>query len=336
MSERKGAMSGAERAAIFLMSLGEDEAAAVMKHLGPREVQQLGVAMSGLQNVSREKVTSVMDDFVSTMAQQTSLGIGSTDYIRSVLVKALGEDKAGGIIDRIMMGGNTRGLEQLKWLDPKTIAEMIRLEHPQIIAIVMAYLDSDQAAQVLMELPDRIRHDIVMRVATMDGIQPAALQELDEIMERQFSGNQRIKSSSIGGAQSAANMLNYLESSSESGIMDQIADLDADLGERIQDLMFVFDDLAEVEDRGMQMLLREINSETLVVALKGADSQVREKFLKNLSKRAAEMLQDDLETKGAVRVSEVETAQKEILAVAKRMADEGQIALGGSSEAFVS
>ncbi|HKJ95935.1 MAG TPA: flagellar motor switch protein FliG [Gammaproteobacteria bacterium] len=329
-------MSGAERAAIFLMSLGEDEAAAVMKHLGPREVQQLGVAMSGLQNVSREKVTSVMDDFVSTMAQQTSLGIGSTDYIRSVLVKALGEDKAGGIIDRIMMGGNTRGLEQLKWLDPKTIAEMIRLEHPQIIAIVMAYLDSDQAAQVLMELPDRIRHDIVMRVATMDGIQPAALQELDEIMERQFSGNQRIKSSSIGGAQSAANMLNYLESSSESGIMDQIADLDADLGERIQDLMFVFDDLAEVEDRGMQMLLREINSETLVVALKGADSQVREKFLKNLSKRAAEMLQDDLETKGAVRVSEVETAQKEILAVAKRMADEGQIALGGSSEAFVS
>jgi flagellar motor switch protein FliG len=212
---------------------------------------------------------------------------------------------------------------------------MIRLEHPQIIAIVLAYLDSDQAAQVLNELPQRVRHDIVMRVATLEGIQPAALKELDQIMERQFSGKQRIKSSSIGGAQAAANILNYLDSGIESSIMEQIQDMDNDLSDRIQDLMFVFDDLAEVDDRGVQMLLREVNSETLVLALKGADESVKEKFFRNLSKRAAEMLADDLEAKGPVRVSEVETAQKEILAIAKRMSDEGQLALGGGGEAFI-
>ncbi|PWG62294.1 flagellar motor switch protein FliG [Spiribacter halobius] len=335
MPEVMAKLTGAERAAVFLMSLGENEAAEVMKHLGPREVQQLGVAMSAMENVTRDKVNEVIGDFVQTVEEQTSLGIGNTDYVRSVLVKALGEDRAGGIIDRILMGGNTRGLEQLKWLDPKTIAEMIRLEHPQIIAIVLAYLDSDQAAQVLQQLPERTRHDIVMRVATLEGIQPAALKELDEIMERQFSGKQRIKSSSIGGAQAAANMLNFLESSSESQIMEQISDIDSDLGDEIQDLMFVFEDLADVDDRSVQMLLREIGTDVLVMALKGADESVKEKFFRNVSKRAGEMLRDDLEAKGPVRVSEVESAQKEILAVARRMADEGQIALGGGGEDYV-
>ncbi|MCS4502796.1 Flagellar motor switch protein FliG [wastewater metagenome] len=328
-------MTGAERAAIFLMTLGENEAAEIMQHLGPREVQQLGLAMSSLENVSKDQVNKVLNDFVTTVEEQTSLGIGNTDYIRSVLVKALGEDRAGSIIDRILMGGNTRGLEQLKWLDPRTIAEMVRLEHPQIIAIVLAYLDADQAAQVLAELPDRIRHDIVMRIATLESIQPAALQELDEIMERQFSGKQRIKSSSIGGAQSAANIMNYLDSSVESDVMEHIQTADSELGDQIQDLMFVFDDLADVDDRGVQLLLREVGTDILVLALKGADDRVKDKVMRNLSKRAAEMLQDDLEAKGPVRVSEVEQAQKEILTVARRLADEGQIMLGGGGESFV-
>lgn len=333
MSERrKTALSGAERAAVFLMSLGENEAAEVMKHLGPREVQQLGVAMSGLRNVNRNEVNAVLNDFVQTVEQQTSLGIGNTDYVRTVLVKALGEDKAGGIIDRILMGGNSRGLEQLKWLDPKTIAEMIRLEHPQIVAIVMAYLDPDQAAQVLGELPERLRHDILLRIATLEGIQPAALQELDEIMERQFSGKQRIKSSSIGGPQAAANILNFMESASEAALLEQIQEVDNALGERIQELMFVFDDLADVADRGIQVLLREITTATLVLALKGADQRVKDKFFGNMSKRAGEMLADDLESKGPVRLSEVEAAQKEILTVARRLADAGQITLSGGEE----
>lgn len=337
MSEkRKNPISGAERAAIFLMSLGEEEAAKVMQHLGPREVQQLGVAMSALQNVTREQVNGVLNDFVATVEEQTSLGIGNTDYIRSVMIKALGEDKAGGIIDRILMGGNSRGLEQLKWLDAKTVAEMIRLEHPQIIAIVLAYLDSDHAAQVLRGLPERLRHDVIMRVATLEGIQPAALKELDEIMERQFSGKQRIKSSTIGGAQAAANILNHLDSNSETSIMEQIQEMDPDLSESIQEMMLVFADLADIDDRGAQMLLREINTDTLVLALKGSDDRVKSKIFRNMSKRAAELLRDDLEAKGAVRLSEVEAAQKEILAIAKRLGDEGQLSLGNAGEAYVS
>lgn len=338
MSDRKqslASLSGADRAAIFLMSLGEDEAAEILKHLGPKEVQKLGTAMTSLQNVTRDQVNAVLQDFVSTVSEQTGLGVGNSDYIRKVLVKALGEDKANSIIDRILMGGSTRGLEQLKWLDGRTIAEMIRLEHPQIIAIVLSYLDADQAAQVLEELPERVRHDIVMRIATMEGVQPAALQELDEIMERQFAGKQRLKSSTLGGPQAAASILNFLDSSAETSIIDQIGDVDSELSQRIQDLMFVFDDLRDVDDRGIQLLLREITTETLVVALKGADISLREKIIKNLSKRAGEMLLDDLETKGPVRISEVETAQKEILAIAKRLADDGQLALGGSGEEYL-
>ena len=339
MSEQKQAsktsLTGAERAAIFLMSLGEDEAAEILKHFGPREVQKLGTAMASLRNVNREQVSQVLNEFVTAVSEQAGFGVGNTDYIRKVLVKALGEDRASSIIDRILMGGSTRGLEQLKWLDSKTIAEMIRLEHPQIIAIVLSYLDPDQAALVLEELPERIRFDVVVRIATMEDVQPAALQELDEIMERQFAGKQRLKSSSLGGPQAAASILNHLDSSIESAIMDKISEHDSELSQRIQDLMFVFDDLKEIDDRGIQLLLREVTTDTLVVALKGADTALRDKIVKNLSKRAGEMLLDDLETRGPVRVSEVEVAQKEILAIAKRLADEGKLALGSSGEEYL-
>ena len=328
-------LSGAEKAAVFLMSLGEDTAAEIMRHLGPKEVQMLGTTMSSLRNIRKEQVEGVLVDFVTTVGEQTAMGIGNTDYIRSVLVKALGEDKAGNIIDRIMMGGNTRGLEQLKWLDGKTVAEMLRLEHPQIIAITLSYLDPDHAAEVLAELPDRIRHDILMRVATLEGVQPAALQELDEVMERQFSGKQRLKSSSIGGVQAAANILNFLESSVENPLMEKVQETDPDLGQKIQDLMFTFNDLVELDDRAIQALLREVSSELLVLALKGADDDLKEKLFRNLSRRAAEMLRDDLDARGPVRVSDVEQAQKEVLSVAKRMADEGQISLGGGGDEFI-
>ncbi len=328
-------LSGAEKAAVFLMSLGEDTAADVMKHLGPKEVQVLGTTMTSLKNIRKEQVESVVGDFVNAVGEQTALGIGNSDYIRSVLVKALGEDKAGNIIDRIMMGGNTRGLEQLKWLDGKTVAEMLRIEHPQIIAIVLSYLDADHAAEVLGALPERIRHDILMRVATLQGVQPAALQELDEIMERQFSGKKRLKSSSIGGVQAAANILNFLESAVENPLMEKINEKDAELSQRIQDLMFVFNDLVDIDDRGIQALLREVSSDVLVLALKGADEGLKDKMFRNLSRRAAEMLQDDLDARGPVRVSDVEQAQKEILTVAKRMADEGQLSLGGGGDEYI-
>lgn len=336
MPEMSSQFSGSERAAILLMTLGEKDAAQILKHMGPKEVQKLGHAMALMTNITKEQVNQVLKDFISTVDEQTSLGIGSEDYIRKVMIEALGEDKASGLIDRILLGKNTKGLEALKWMDPRAVAELIRLEHPQIISIVLAYLDSDQAAEILALMPERMRPDLLMRIATLDGIQPSALRELDDIMEKQFSGNtNNVKSASVGGIKSAANIMNFIDSAQETTIMEKIKDADADIGQKIEELMFVFDDLSEVDDRGMQTLLREVSSETLILALKGADQALKEKIFKNMSKRAAEMLRDDLEAKGPVRLSEVEAAQKEILTVARRLSESGEISLGGKGEDFV-
>lgn len=323
-------VKGIDRAAIFLMSLGEAAASEVLKHMEPKEVQSVGAAMAQLHNVSRGQVTTVLKDFCATVQEETGLGLGTDEYVRSVLKKALGDDKAEGLIDRILQGGNTKGLETLKWMDSRAVAEIIRLEHPQIIAIVLSYLEPDQSAEVLALFPDRVRVDVLMRISTLDGIQPAALNELNDIMEKQFTGKNNVKSSSVGGLKAAANILNFIDSSLEGEIMDSVKEIDADLGQSIQDLMFVFDNLNAVDDRDIQTILREISSESLVLALKGADEDLKEKILKNMSKRAAEMLRDDLEAKGPVRLSEVEGAQKEILSVARRLADAGDISLGGS------
>jgi flagellar motor switch protein FliG len=285
--------------------------------------------MATLKNVSRDSVTQVLENFVETVQQQTALGVGTEEYLRKVMVQALGEDKASGLMDRIMMGSSTKGLEALKWMDARAVAELIRLEHPQIQAIVLSYLDPDHAAEVLNFFSERVRPDVLLRIATLDGIQPQAIKELDEIMERQFSGNQNVQSSSVGGVKAAANILNFVDTAIEGEVMEMIKDVDAELGQQIQDLMFVFDNLIDVDDRGMQQLLREVSSDTLILALKGADETMREKIFSNMSKRAAEIMRDDLENKGPVRLSEVENAQKEILAIARRMADSGEIALGG-------
>ncbi len=329
-------ISGIERAAILLMSLGEQDAAEVLKHIGPKEVHKVSAAMASLKNVSKEQVNAVLSDFVGTVNNETAIGVGSHDYLKSVLVKALGEDKAGNVIDRVMMGDNAGGLEQLKWMDPRAILEVIKLEHPQIISVVLSYLDSEQAAEVLALLPEKVRADVLLRIATLDRLQPSALHELNQVIEKQFSGNSHLKSSTVGGIKTAANILNLMDASVEEVIMDQVNEFDPELGEKIQDLMFVFDDLASVDDRGIQALLREISSETLVLALKGADEEIKTKVFNNMSKRAAEMLRDDLEAKGPVRLSEVEGAQKEILAIARRLAESGDIVLGGGGgEEFV-
>jgi flagellar motor switch protein FliG len=330
MMAETGEVKGIDRAAIFLMSLGEAAASEVLKHMEPKEVQAVGAAMAQLNNVSRGQVTTVLKDFCSTVQEETGLGLGTDEYVRSVLKKALGDDKAEGLIDRILQGGNTKGLETLKWMDSRAVAEIIRLEHPQIIAIVLSYLDPDQAAEVIAVFPDRVRVDVLMRISTLDGIQPAALNELNDIMEKQFTGQNNVKSSSVGGLKAAADILNFIDSSMEGEIMDSVKEIDADLGQNIQDLMFVFDNLNAVEDRDIQTILREISSESLVLALKGADEGLKDKILGNMSKRAAEMLRDDLEAKGPVKLSDVEGAQKEILSVARRLAEAGDISLGGS------
>lgn len=321
-----------QQAAILLMSLGEGDAAEVMKHLGPKEVQKIGLAMSRIEDVQSDQVETVMADFLNSVGTQTGLGLGSDDYIRTVLNSALGEDKAGGLIDRILQGANTKGLDTLKWMEPRQVADIIRYEHPQIQAIVVSYLDSDQSAEILSYFDDKVRMDILMRISSLETVQPAALQELNDILEKQFAGNSATKTTSMGGVKVVADIMNFFDSSTEATVMESLREVDEDLGDQIQDLMFVFANLAEVEDRGIQVILREISTDQLVVALKGADTVLQEKIFKNMSKRAADLLRDDLEAAPPVRVSDVESAQKEILTVARRLADEGEIMLGGGGE----
>ncbi len=336
MIDKKDAeRTGTDRAAILLLTLGEQEAAQVLRHMGAKEVQRIGAAMAKLANVSKEEVYTVITDFSSSVESQTSVGVGAEDFLRKVLVEALGQEKASSIIDRISIGRSTKGLEALKWMDARAVAELIRLEHPQIIAIVLAYLEPDQSAEILTCLPANIRSDIMVRIATLDGVQPSALSELDDIMEKTFAGKGTARTSALGGAKAAANIINSLEPSQESVIMDQIVQTDEALGSRIQDLIFVFDNLLQIDDRSMQELLRQVSSDRLLLAMKGCEDAMKEKIFKNMSQRAAEMLKDDLESKGPVRISEVEAAQKEILQTARKLAEAGTIALAGKGDEYV-
>lgn len=329
MAEEVRKLSGTEKAAVFLRSIGEADAAEVLKHMSPKEVQKVGQAMATLSNVTREEVQNVIGSFVATVEQETGLGIGSHDYVRNMLVGALGEDRAGSLLDRILSGSNTNGLEQLKWMDARGIYEIIRLEHPQIIAIVCSFLDADQAAEVLSQFPERDQSSIVLRIATLDGVQPAALTELNEILEKQFSGNAGAQTTTVGGLKTAADILNFVDTSIEAAIMERIKESEPDLGQNIEDLMFVFDNLIDIDDRSVQTLMREIQTDQLQLALKGADDALKEKFLNNMSQRAAEMMRDDLEAMGPVRISDVETAQKAILTIARNLSEKGEIMLGG-------
>lgn len=328
-------MSGTERAAILLMTLGEENAAEIVRHLGAKEVQRVGMAMAKLKKAPRETVNRVLNDFMGQLSGETSLGIGSEEYLRSVLVQALGKEKANGLASQIMSGQPTKGLETLKWMDAQAVHGVIREEHPQIIAIVMSRMEADQAAGVLSLLPAATRSEVMRRIATLDRIPPAAMAELDEILERQLAESPNLTSDRVNGMSTAASILNYLDPEIENELIDTINESDAELGERLYDAMFVFDDIVTIDDRGMQALLRDIDNEVLVVALKGTDEAVRRKVFSNMSKRAAELLEEDLEVKGPLRLSEVEAAQKTIVTLIRRLADAGEIALSGSGEKYV-
>ena len=332
----KGSSSvkGAEKAGVLLLTLGEDVAAEVLQHMNPKEVQKVGSTMATMNDVSRPTVEFVIDDFFDVLESQTALGIGNDSYIRGMLEKALG-DKAGSVIDRILMGSASNGLESMKWMDPKAIAEIIRLEHPQIVAIVLSYLDADSAARVLTHLPEDTRAGILMRIATLEGVQPAAIKELDSIMERYFSDNENVKSSMVGGERTAADILNSIDTSIENELMEQVRTENEELATKIEDMMFVFENLRDVDDRGIQTMMREVSTDLLSLALKGVDDEMQKKFLKNMSSRAAEMLVEDMEAKGPVKLSEVEAAQKEILGVARKLEESGEIVLSGGGEQMV-
>ncbi len=329
-------MSGTEKAAILLLGVGEDTASKILKYLEPKEVQNIGSAMKELAEIKQEQVLDVFQDLMNSVGIKTSLGYESKEYLKRSLSKAVGEDKANGLIDRLNTGEPATGLDSLKWMDAFSIYELIRYEHPQIITTVLSYLDGDHAAEILKYLPEEKRTDILLRMASLESIQPGAIDELNLVLEKQFKGQKSKKSSNIGGIKSVADIINFLDKEDEEKIMDSMKEIDESLMGQIKDLMFIFDNLLSVDDRGIQALLRDVSSDDLLLSLKGADEPIKEKFFKNMSKRAADLMKDDLEAKGPVRLSEVEAAQKAVLAVAVRMAEEGEISLGaGAGEEMV-
>jgi flagellar motor switch protein FliG len=327
---------GVEDAAILLMSLGEEEASEVFKHLQPKEVQKLGETIAKLKVIPRERVEQVLTRFDAVAETQSMLVQDTDEYVRTVLRKALGEDKANLLLDRILQGGDVSSIESLKWMDANSVAELLRNEHPQIIAAILAHLDFDQTSSVLKVFTERQRNEVLIRIATLDGIQPMALKDLNEVMSQVLAGGERMKKSNLGGVKTAAEIINMMGSSVEASVLDYIREADGDLAQKIMDNMFTFDDLEKIDDKGIQSVLKEVQSESLVVALKGASPELREKVFRNMSSRAAETLREDLESRGPVRLSEVEAEPKEMLKIVRRLVDEGQIVLmGGGDDQFL-
>jgi flagellar motor switch protein FliG len=324
--------AGVQKGAILMLALGAEEASEVMKYLGPREVQKLSAAMSAMKSIQSEELEQVLIEFREETEKNTSIGLDSDDYIRTVLTKALGEDKASSLLTRILGTRDSSGIESLKWMDAQSVADLVRNEHPQIIATILVHLERYHACEVLDQFTERLRNDVVLRIATLDGVQPAALRELNEVLTKLLSGNENIKKKPMGGVRAAAEILNFLTGENEASVMANLKNYDADMAQKIMDEMFVFDNIMDIDDRGIQVILREVQSESLIVALKGAGQELRDKIFKNMSQRAAEMMREDLESKGPVRLSEVEAQQKEILQIVRRLADEGQIMLGAKGE----
>jgi flagellar motor switch protein FliG len=324
--------AGIQKAAILMLALGEDEAVEVMKYLGPREVQRLGSAMSAMKSVQADELENVLNDFRLKTRSNTALGLDSDEYIRNVLNRALGDDKATSLLNRILGAREARGIESLKWMDAQSVAELIRNEHPQIVATILVHLERYHACEVLEYFTDRMRNEVILRIATLDGVQPAALRELNDVLTKLLTGNESLKKKPMGGIRTAAEILNFFSGENEASAMESLKSHDIDMAQQIMDQMFVFENILDIDDRGIQSILREVQSETLIIALKGASEGLRNKIFRNMSQRAAEMMKEDLEAKGPVRLSEVEEKQKEILAIVRRLADEGQLVLGAKGE----
>jgi len=322
-------ISGAQRAAVLMLLLGEQQASEIIKFLNPQEVQALGGAMVAVSDVSQEAVNEILDDFVATIKKQSSLGLGTTDYVEKVFKRALGDDKAASVLGRILPGQSTKGLEILQWMDARAIADMIKTEHPQVTAIILSVLDHQVAADVLNFLPDEARAEIIQRVASLETVQPSAMQELESIMKLQFSNNTSSKSSSFGGIKAAAQIMNSTKTALEASIMKGLEKIDADLMMRIQDNMFTFENLSAVDNKGIQVLMRAVDNNQLMIAMKGASEEVKARFFDNMSERARGMFKDEMDAKGLMRLSDVEEAQKQIMRSARKLSDCGELVLGG-------
>ena len=325
-------LTGTQRAAVLMLLLGEQQTAEIIRYLNPKEVQSLGAAMVSVADLSQEAVNAVLDEFVATIKKQTNLGLGTSDYVEKVLKRALGEDKAASVINRILPGQGSKGLDILEWMDARSIADMIRGEHPQVTAIILSLLENQVAADVLNYLPAESRSEIMQRVASLDTVQPSAMEELEAIMKKQFSNNSSSKSSSFGGVKAAARIMNMTKTELEASVMLGLNELDPDLTQKIQDNMFTFDNLTGVDNRGIQVLMRNVEPDQLMIALKGANDGVKDKFFGNMSERARSMFKDDMEAKGPIRIADVEEAQKKIMRIARKLSDAGDLVLGGGED----
>jgi flagellar motor switch protein FliG len=333
MANKPDELAGTQRAAILLMSLGEQDAANLLKQLDAREVQKLGIAMAELKEVSRDQMSSVLDNFIGVVDGKADIASGSQEYVRRVLTQAVGKQKTDLLLDRVSTGQTGQGIEALKWMDAKSVAQIISGEHPQIAAIVLSHLESDQAASILPLLSDAMRTEVLMRIASLNEVPQSALTELDQLVEKQANAVPPVALRRIGGARTVANILNAMEKDKSGEELGKIEQADGEMHGRIKDLLFIFDNLLDVDDRGIQALLREVGSDVLAVALRGAEPEVQDKILRNMSKRAAEILKDDMEARGPVKLADVEAAQKEIIVIAQRLAEEGTISLGGKGGA---
>lgn len=328
-------LTNMQRAAVLMLLLGEKEAANIISYLNPKEVQPLGAAMVSVADLSQEAISAVLDEFIATIKKQTNLGLGVHDYVETVLQRALGKDKAASVLGRILPGSSSRGLDILRWMDARSIADMIRSEHPQVVAIILSVLEPDVAADVLNFLPAEARPEIISRVATLDTVPPSAMKELEQIMNKQFSSNSSTASASMGGIKAASKILNFTKTTPLAGIMSGVTTLDSSLAQKIQDNMFTFDNLVTCDNRSIQTIMRTVEPDLLMVGLKGADEGVRNKFFDNMSSRARSMFIDDMEAKGPMRLADVEEAQKQIMRTARKLSDTGDIVLAGGGDDFV-
>jgi len=335
VAESKPALSGSCQAAILLMALGEEEAAGVLQHMKPEEVQALGEAMSAINGVSQEQIGDTLDQFVSRVRNESSLGLESASYFKSTLTRALGKDRASNVLSRMGPQEDDQGLTALKWMDARVVAKIIRNEHPQIMATVLSQLSRERAGEVLDLLPETMRADIVMRIVKLDKLHPAALADLNEVIQELFESDASIELTGLGGVQVVAEILNGVSKKSEELILEAIDEADSEVMEKIKEGMFIFENLLNVSDRDMQTLLRDLANEELIVALKGASEELQAKIFKNMSSRAAELLKDDLDAKGPVKLSDVQTAQRSVLTTAQQLAEDDKISLGGKGDDFV-
>jgi flagellar motor switch protein FliG len=325
-------LTGTQRAAVLMLLLGEEQAANIIRFLSPKEVQGLGAAMVQVAELSQEAVNAVLDEFLAEIKRQTNLGLGTSDYVDKVFRRALGDDKAASVLGRINPGHGSKGLEILTWMDARSIADMIQAEHPQVLAIILSVLETSVAAEVLNFLPPDSRAEIMQRVASLEQVQPSAMDELEAIMKKQFSTNSSSKSSSLGGVKAAANILNQTKTALEAAVMSGLREIDPDLMQQIQDNMFTFENLVSVDNKGIAKIMANVEPDLMMKALKGASEAVKEKFLGSMSERARGMFRDDMEALPPMRLSDVETAQKMVMRAARKLADAGDLVLGGGAD----